>query len=95
VRPRCLLLLWAGQFGGLAQAWSSAPAGRKYPLVTSIGDTNGDGVPDLYATAAAGGLVFIPGSVVGASASLSPSPVPGRTGWTSRASAEARGGPLE
>ena len=33
----------------------------KYPLVTSIGDANGDGVPDLYATTASGGLVFIPG----------------------------------
>jgi hypothetical protein len=33
----------------------------KYPLVTSIGDANGDGLPDLYATTASGGLVFIPG----------------------------------
>jgi FG-GAP-like repeat len=32
-----------------------------YPLMTSIGDTNGDGIPDLYATTASGGLVFIPG----------------------------------
>ena len=32
-----------------------------YPLMTSIGDANGDGIPDLYATTASGGLVFIPG----------------------------------
>lgn len=32
-----------------------------YPLITCIGDANGDGIPDLYATTAAGGLVFIPG----------------------------------
>ncbi len=30
--------------------------------MTSIGDANGDGVPDLYATTAGGGLVFIPGA---------------------------------
>lgn len=34
---------------------------RDYPLITCIGDSNGDGLLDLYATTASGGLVFIPG----------------------------------
>jgi hypothetical protein len=33
----------------------------KYPLITTMGDANGDGVPDLYATTSSGGLVFVPG----------------------------------
>jgi hypothetical protein len=52
-----------------------------YPLMTSIGDANGDGVPDLYATTSAGGLVFIPGIRGGGFGT--PVPVPGTaTDWT-------------
>jgi YVTN family beta-propeller protein len=51
----------------------------KYPLITTIGDANGDGVPDLYATTA-GALVFIPGIHGGGFGT--PVPVPGtRTDW--------------
>jgi FG-GAP-like repeat len=129
-----LLLLWAGQFGGLAPGvvigtgWQNLSAvgaadftgdgitdllargsagqlwlypgnglgtfgdittrlavgtgftAAKYPLITSIGDANGDGVPDLYATTAAGGLVFIPGISGGGFGK--PVPVTGtRTNW--------------
>jgi len=52
-----------------------------YPLMTSIGDANGDGIPDLYATTASGGLVFIPGVTGGGFAS--PVTVSGtKTNWS-------------
>jgi hypothetical protein len=54
---------------------------KKYPLITSIGDANGDGTPDLYATTSVGGLVFIPGISGGGFAT--PVTVKGtKTNWT-------------
>lgn len=56
---------------GKGNGWFAGPRHRilvgtgftaaKYPLMTSVGDANGDGIPDLYATTAHGNLVFIPG----------------------------------
>lgn len=48
--------------------WTTVAHGLRasdYPLLTIAGDANGDGVPDLYATTAAGGLDFFPGTGAG------------------------------
>lgn len=52
-----------GTFGGVAARVLVGHhfTQQAYPLITTIGDANGDGIPDLYATTSAGGLVFIPG----------------------------------
>ena len=65
--PSGRLWLYHGQASG---AYSAAGSRRlvgsgytatRYPLLTSVGDANGDGYPDLYATTSGGTLVFIPG----------------------------------
>jgi hypothetical protein len=50
--------------GGTTVATGFTPAA--YPTVTSPGDVNGDGNPDLYAIDAAGKLWFYPGTATGA-----------------------------
>src|SRR5580700_7352285 len=73
-----------GTFGG-ASARVQVGKGfftKDYPLITCIRDANGDGIPDLYATTAAGGLVFIPGLKGGGFGT--PVPVTGTgTNWNS------------
>jgi hypothetical protein len=72
----------SGTFGGSATRVLVGKhfSQKTYPLITSIGDANGDGIPDLYATTPAGGLVFIPGQSGGGFGR--PAPVTGTgTDW--------------
>jgi hypothetical protein len=38
---------------------------NEYPLLTVVGDANGDGFPDMYGVTARGGLDFVPGAAGG------------------------------
>ncbi|MFC1407287.1 MULTISPECIES: VCBS repeat-containing protein [Streptacidiphilus] len=56
-----------GSFGG-PSTWKEIGKHFKasdYPLLTSLGDVNGDGLPDLYAVTCAGTLVLFPGTATG------------------------------
>ena len=49
---------------GAPSTWRTVGHGfssKKYRLIVSVGDANGDGTADLYAVTKAGSLVFIPG----------------------------------
>lgn len=56
-----------GSFGA-PNTWKNVGTKLKptdFPLVTSVGDANGDGLPDLYAVTKDGGLAFLPGTAGG------------------------------
>jgi hypothetical protein len=56
-----------GSFGA-PNTWKNIGTKLKaddYPQITSIGDANGDGFPDLYAVTRSGGLAFLPGTADG------------------------------
>lgn len=65
VREGAQLQLFAGNGDGTfaaATAYAKGLNASKYTQIVSDGDANGDGLPDLWATTAAGKLVFLAGT---------------------------------